>query len=179
MLDQLTTTPSTALQVMIATVAIYLAFVLLLRLLRRRTLATLSVVDLALVIALGPLVGRTTLLAVPSLATGLVGLVTLFVTHRGLSALQRSTSLGRRLQPRPVLLAVDGRLLPDAMRRVRVAPEELNQPLRQAGVTSFTQVACVVLEANGQISVLRDGPVAPELLADLASDEFRRPGDEP
>ena len=179
MLDQLTTTPSTALQVAVATVAIYLAFALLLRLLGQRTVATLSAVDLACVMAVGALVGRTALLAVPSLATGLVGLVTLLLTHRGMSALQRSTKLGRRLRAEPVLLAVDGRLLPDAMRRVRVAPEEMNQQLRQAGVTSLDQVACVVLETNGQISVLRDGPVAPELLADLAPDEFGPRREEP
>jgi len=178
-LDQLTTTPSTALQVAVATVAIYLAFALLLRLLGQRTVATLSAVDLACVMAVGALVGRTALLAVPSLATGLVGLETLLLTHRGMSALQRSTELGRRLRAEPVLLAVDGRLLPDAMRRVRVAPEEMNQQLRQAGVTSLDQVACVVLETNGQISVLRDGPVAPELLADLAPDEFGPRREEP
>jgi uncharacterized membrane protein YcaP (DUF421 family) len=178
-IDQLTTTPSAALQVAIATVAIYLAFVLLLRLLGQRTVATLSVVDLACVMAVGALVGRTALLAVPSLVTGLVGLVTLLVTHRGVSVLQRSTSLGRRLRAEPVLLAEDGRLLPDAMRRVRLTPEEMNQQLRQAGVTSLGQVACVVLETNGQISVLRDGPVAPELLADLAPDEFGRRREEP
>ena len=53
----------------------------------------------------------------------------------------------------------------------------MNQQLRQAGVTSLDQVACVVLETTGQISVLRDGPVAPELLTDL--EEFRRRRDEP
>ena len=54
MLDQLTTTPSTALQVAVATVAIYLAFALLLRLLGQRTVATLSAVDLACVMAYYP-----------------------------------------------------------------------------------------------------------------------------
>lgn len=166
MFDELTTTPSTAVQVVVATVVVYLAFVLLLRLLGQRTVATLSIVDLACVMAVGALVGRTALLAVPSLATGLLGLLTLLVTHRAVGALQRRTSFGRWLGSEPVVLAWQGELLPDAMRRVRVSEDEMRQQLRLAGVTAVAQVSCVVLERNGQISVLRDPP-APELLADL------------
>ena len=166
MFDELTSTPSTALQVVVATAVIYLAFVLLLRLLGQRTVATLSIVDLACVMAVGALVGRTALLAVPSLATGLVGLVTLLVTHRGVATLQRRTPFGRWLGREPVVLAWHGELVPDAMRRARVSDDEMRQQLRLAGVTAVDQVSCVVLERNGQISVLRDPP-APELVADL------------
>ena len=166
MFDELTSTPSTSFQVVVATAVIYLAFVLLLRLLGQRTVATLSIVDLACVMAVGALVGRTALLAVPSLATGLVGLVTLLVTHRGAATLQRRTPFGRWLGREPVVLAWHGELLPDAMRRARVSDDEMRQQLRLAGVTAVDQVSCVVLERNGQISVLRDPP-APELVADL------------
>ena len=166
MFDELTTAPSTALQVVIATVVVYLAFVLLLRLLGQRTVATLSIVDLASVMAVGALVGRTALLAVPSLATGLVGLVTLLVTHRAVTGLQRRAPFSRWLRSEPVVLAWHGELLPDAMRRARVSDDDMRQELRLAGVSTVEQVSCVVLERNGQISVLRDPP-APELLADL------------
>ncbi|GAA2139338.1 DUF421 domain-containing protein [Nocardioides koreensis] len=166
MFDELTTTPSTAFQVVIATVVVYLAFVLLLRLLGQRTVATLSIVDLASVMAVGALVGRTALLAVPSLATGLLGLVTLLLTHRTVTALQHRTPFGRWLGRAPVVLAWQGELLPDAMRRARVSPGEMRQQLRLAGVTATEQVACVILERNGEISVLREPP-APELLVDL------------
>ena len=166
MFDELTSAPSTAFQVVVATAVIYLAFLLLLRLLGQRTVATLSIVDLACVMAVGALVGRTALLAVPSLATGLVGLVTLLVTHRGAATLQRRTPFGRWLGREPVVLAWHGELVPDAMRRARVSDDEMRQQLRLAGVTAVDQVSCVVLERNGQISVLRDPP-APELVADL------------
>ena len=166
MFDELTSTPSTSFQVVVATAVIYLAFLLLLRLLGQRTVATLSIVDLACVMAVGALVGRTALLAVPSLATGLVGLVTLLVTHRGAATLQRRTPFGRWLGREPVVLAWHGELVPDAMRRARVSDDEMRQQVRLAGVTAVDQVSCVVLERNGQISVLRDPP-APELVADL------------
>jgi uncharacterized membrane protein YcaP (DUF421 family) len=173
MFDELTTTPSTAFQVVIATVVVYLVFVLLLRLFGQRTVATLSIVDLASVMAVGALVGRTALLAEPSLATGLLGLVTLLVTHRAFTTLQHRTPFGRWLGHAPVVLAWHGELLPDAMRRARVGPGEMRQQLRLAGVTAVEQVACVVLERNGQISVLREPP-APELLTDLGAPSRRR-----
>ena len=168
MYDELTTTPSTAFQVVVATVAIYLAFVMLLRLLGQRTVATLSIIDLASVMAVGALVGRTALLAVPSLATGLVGLVTLLATHRAVAALQRRTPFSRWLGREPVVLAWHGELLPDAMRRARVSDDEMRQQLRLAGVTAVEQASCVILERNGQISVLQ-GPVSPGMLADVGA----------
>jgi uncharacterized membrane protein YcaP (DUF421 family) len=166
MYDELTTTPAKALQVVIATVVVYLVFVLLLRLLGQRTVSTLSVVDLASVMAMGALVGRTVLLAVPTLATGLVALVTLLASHRVVGALRGAPAVGRWLRPEPVVLVRDGELLPEQMRRARVTDDEMRQQLRLAGITSMSQVACAILERNGQISVLQ-GSVDPELLADL------------
>jgi uncharacterized membrane protein YcaP (DUF421 family) len=173
--DQLTTTPSTAVQVVVATVAIYLAFVLLLRLAGPRSLATLSLSDLAFVMALGALVGRTTLLADPSLVTGLLALTTLFVLQRVMTLVQRHGPWRRRLHRTPVVLVRDGRLLVDAQRRARVHDDELREALRHAGVVTLADVAWAVLEPTGRISVLRgETPLDPWLVVDL--DRESRPG---
>jgi uncharacterized membrane protein YcaP (DUF421 family) len=177
MYDELTTTPSTAIQVVIATAAIYLAFVALLRLAGPRSLATLSLSDLAFVMALGALVGRTTLLAEPSLATGVLALATLFLMQRLMSALQRHGPWRDRLHRTPVVLVHDGRLVPDALRRTRVHDAELREALRHAGVVALADVAYAVLEPTGRISVLRGpGPIDPWLTADLPADSRPGPG---
>lgn len=175
MTDQLTTTPSTVVQVVVATVVVYLAFVLLLRLAGPRPLATLSLPDLAFVMAVGAVVGRTTLLSDPSLVSGLVALVTLFAVQGLTTLLQRRGPWRRRVHRSPVVLVRDGRLRPDALRRARVHDDELREALRDAGVVALADVACAVLEPTGRISVLRGGrPLDPWLVEDL--DPESRPG---
>lgn len=99
---------------------------------------------MACVIALGAVVGRTTLLAVPTLATGVIALVVLFVLRVLLSRLQHSR-LHVLLAPRPVVLIADGRICADAMRRAGVSDDDLRQRLRLAGITARSQVGLAVL----------------------------------
>jgi uncharacterized membrane protein YcaP (DUF421 family) len=176
MYDELTTTPSTAIQVVVATVVIYLVFVGLLRVAGPRSLATLSLTDLACVMSLGALVGRTTLLAEPSLVTGVLALVTLFLLQRATLLLQRHGPWRGRLHPAPVVLVREGRILTDALRRARVHDDELREALRHAGVVTLADVAWAVLEPTGRISVLRGGgPVDPWLVTDLPADSHPLP----
>lgn len=153
MTEQLGTDPVTAAQVVIATVGMVLTLLVLVRIVGQRSLAAMSAADLACVVALGAVVGRTMLLAVPTLVTGVVALVVLFGLRWFLSRVQR-TRLGALLSPRPVVLMVDGRVLEAAMRRGRVTDDDLRQRLRLAGITARTQVRLAVLERTGQISVI-------------------------
>ncbi|WP_180935313.1 DUF421 domain-containing protein [Nocardioides ungokensis] len=179
MFDELTTTPATALQVVVATVVVYLVFLVLVRLAGQRTLTTLSVPDLACVMALGAIIGRTALLAVPTLATGVIALVTLMLMQRLLSLLRRS-GIDRWLHPAPVVLVQHGRLLHDNLAGARVSHDELRQQLRLAGVASLAEVDRAVLERTGDISVLRAAqPVDGWLVADLDVDEFPEGSQEP
>jgi uncharacterized membrane protein YcaP (DUF421 family) len=166
--EQLGTTPSAAAQVVLATIGIYLVLTVLVRLVGQRSLSALSGTDVACVIALGAVVGRTALLAVPSLITGVLVLVVLVGLQRLLAGLGRVPRIAALMNRDPVLLISDGRQRPDALRRARVSEDELRQCLRLAGVTHRRQVRMAVLERNGQISILRSGDeVEPWLLDDL------------
>jgi uncharacterized membrane protein YcaP (DUF421 family) len=167
-MDQLGTTPSTAVQVVLATVGIYLVLTVVIRLAGQRSLSALSATDVACVIALGAVVGRTALLAVPSLATGAVALVVLVGLQRLLAGIGRNPRLARLVTRSPILLMSDGRHHVGAMQRARVSEDELRQCLRLAGVTHRRQVRLAVLERTGEISVLRpDEEIEPWLLLDL------------
>ncbi|WP_425569609.1 DUF421 domain-containing protein [Pseudonocardia yuanmonensis] len=127
----------------------------------------MSAVDIACVVAVGAVAGRTTLLAVPSLATGLIALVVLFLLRHILSGVEHR-AVGRRLLSRqPVVLLRDGRILPDAMRRARISDDDLRQRLRLAGVVDREDVRLAVLERCGQISIVRGGHIEPWILADI------------
>jgi uncharacterized membrane protein YcaP (DUF421 family) len=168
MTGQLGVEPYVAFQVVVATVGIYLAFLVLLRLVGQRSLAAMSASDIACVVAVGAVVGRTTLLAVPTLATGLIALVTLFLAQWLVRIARRCRPIALLLDREPVLLVVDGRVLDDAVRRVRISDDELRQSLRLAGLSRMEQVGRLVLERNGQISVLRrDDDLDPRIVADV------------
>lgn len=157
----------TAVEVVVATVGIVLTLVVLVRIGGQRSLATMSAVDIACVVAVGAVAGRTTLLAVPSLATGVIALVVLFLLRHVLSRWEQRPTGRRLLARRPVVLVRDGRLQHEAMRAARISDDDLRQRLRLAGASGGGQVALAVLERTGQISVLISGPVDEWLLADL------------
>lgn len=153
--------------VVIATVAMYLVLILLVRVVGQRSLLGMTSLDLGCVVAFGAVIGRTTLLATPTLLAGIIALTTLFAMQALLRALGGGP-FGRSLDRSPVVLMDSGVQLADNMRRARVTEDDVRQALRLSGVTQLRQVRYVVLERNGAISVLRgDGDVDPHLVADL------------
>ncbi|MEJ2863647.1 DUF421 domain-containing protein [Actinomycetospora flava] len=170
MTGQLGTDPVTALQVVVATVGICLTLLVLVRLSGARSLATMSGTDVACVIALGAMVGRTTLLADPTLATGAIALVVLFGLQRLLARLERRPAWGRLLTRRPVVLVVDGEVRAEGLRRARMSDDDLRQRLRLAGAARRDEVRLAVLERTGQVSMVRGAAPEPWLLADLATE---------
>lgn len=154
--------------VVVATLGIYLTLLVCVRVSGQRSLSAMSATDVACVIALGAVVGRTTLLATPTLATGVIALVMLFAVQRSLALLRRSRVLSRILTREPVLLVRAGRVRTEGLRLARMSEDDLRQRLRVAGVARLADVGCVVLERNGVVSVLRAGPEPDEwVLADV------------
>src|SRR4051812_8412685 len=154
--------------VVIAAFGIYLTFVVLVRVFGQRSLASMSSFDFGCAVALGAVIGRTVLLADPSLVSGVVALVTLFAIQGALGWLRQYGVADRLMNRTPVLLMTGEEMLATNLRRAHVSEDELRQRLRLAGVTRLEQVGCAVLERNGQISVLRRGDALdPRLLVDV------------
>ena len=168
MQEQLGIDWGTAGLVVLATVAIYLTLVVCVRVAGQRSLATMSSFDLGCAIALGAVVGRTSLLLEPTLLTGVVAMVTLFTTQLLLSRLRQSRWLDRLMNRPPVLLMAGPEPLRDNMRAGHIAEDELRQRLRLAGIRNLAEVRCVVLERNGAVSVVRRSePLDPWLFSDI------------
>lgn len=157
MIEQLTSTWPDLLAVVVATVIIYIAFVALVRIMGQRSLASMAAFDLALVIAVGSLIARTSLLREPTLAQGLVALVTLFALQHIIARLRRFSRINHLVSRRPVLLVADGAVLHTQLDKANLLEEELRQKLRLAGVGCLADVSRATLERNGSISVIRRG----------------------
>jgi uncharacterized membrane protein YcaP (DUF421 family) len=169
MSEQFQITPGTALTVVVTTVSIYLAFIVLVRIVGSRGLTSLASFDFAAVVALGAVIGRTILLEDPTLMIGLVALGTLFAMQGALGLLRQNRWVDRTIQRRPTMLVSNGDLHTRNMRRCHVVEDEIRQALRRAGARSLHEAQCVVLERNGTVSVVLTGaPIDPWLLADVA-----------
>ncbi|PNL16815.1 DUF421 domain-containing protein [Micrococcus sp. FDAARGOS_333] len=163
--------------VVLTAVVVYLAFLLLLRVFGARLLTGLSAFDTVVIIMFGAVAGRVILGHPPTLATGLIGLLTLVLLEVVFGALTATARGQRVFTGRARVIVAHGRVLETARRRAHVNRPELHAALRRAGVTSMDQVACVVMEASGHLSVMRAGqPIDPELLDGVVgADEVLRP----
>jgi uncharacterized membrane protein YcaP (DUF421 family) len=75
----------------------------------------------------------------------------------------------KAVKSEPRLLFHDGEFCKDAMRRERIAKSEIRQALRSEGITSLESVRSIVLETNGNLSVLtKSGSDSMESLVDVA-----------
>jgi uncharacterized membrane protein YcaP (DUF421 family) len=168
--------------VVISAVGVYVAFLILIRIVGQRALAAMSSFDFAAAIALGAVMGRAVLGYTPTLAAGVLGMATLFALQAVFGVLRRNRRLDRALSNLPLLLMANGTVLPDNLRKAKIVEDELRQKLRQAGIRRYADVAAVILERTGAVSILRQGEtIAPELTDVrgrelLAADHIRRPG---
>lgn len=155
--ETLALTPIQAVDVVISAIGIYCGFFILIRILGQRTLANMSTFDFAGVVALGAVAGRAVLGYTPTLGAGLIALVTLLALQALVGQLRRTKTGARVVRNPPRMLMAGSKVLTGNMVRAHVVESELFAKLRSAGIRSQSEVACVILEANGTISVLRTG----------------------
>jgi len=135
--------------------AAYLAVVVVLRVSGKRTLAKLNAFDLVVTVALGSTLATILLNSDVSWFEGVTALVLL----AGLQALVAWVTVHRPgaravITSRPTLLWRDGRPIESALTEQRVALDEVRQAVRSTGTGDLAQVAAVVLESDGTLSVI-------------------------
>lgn len=145
-------------RVVIVGTSAYGALIALLRISGKRTLAKLNAFDFIVTIALGSTLATVLLSSSVALAEGIAALALLV----GLQYLvawgsTRSRRVERLVKSEPTLVYRDAFLF-GAMRRERVTPDELRQAARTQGHADLEEVAAIVLETDGTLSVLTDPP---------------------
>ena len=166
--------PLEALWVILSAVGIYAAFFILIRVTGQRALASWSTMDKAIVIAFGSVLGRVILGNTPTLVAGMVGLATMFVLFR-LEEVLRRTKPGAYLSSQPILLMAGEDVLQEGLKSARIHEDELYFKLRQAGIRNFAEVALVILEPTGDVSVLRRGELINPVLLRRIKDKSAIP----
>ena len=92
-----------------------------------------------------------------SLTGGAVGASTLLITNAILLRVSsRSHKLRTALEGTPTVLVLKGKVVKKNREKEHIANEELEQSLREQGISTLADVGIAVLEVDGSISVLKN-----------------------
>lgn len=135
--------------------AIYLVMLVALRIFGKREVGQFTLFDLVLLLLVANAVQPAMTGPDTSLSGGLLIIITLVIVNRVLAESRRRLPFMHHLLESPATtLARDGAWLDDAVNRERLDSSDLEAALREHGIASLKEVALVVLEPDGSISVV-------------------------
>lgn len=147
--------------------AAYLLLIVFLRVSGKRTLSKMNAFDLVVTVALGSTFATVLLSSDVALAEGAAAFVTLIGGQFVITWLSVRSRLMRKLvKSQPTLLVHRGAFLTEAMIRTRVTRAEVHAAARAAGLGALHDVGAVVLETDGNFTVLPSGHT-PDDFADV------------
>jgi uncharacterized membrane protein YcaP (DUF421 family) len=134
----------------------YFALLFALRLLGRRQVGSLSLMDLLLIVLIADAAQNAMSAEYRSLTEGFILCGTLIGWNYLFDFLAfRSTWFARLLEPPPLPLVRDGQLQRRNMRKELLTEEEVRSQLREQGVEDISVVRIAYLEPDGAFSVLK------------------------
>ncbi|MEX1022846.1 MAG: YetF domain-containing protein [Dehalococcoidia bacterium] len=144
------------LEVAFRTLVMYVFAFGLVRLLSRRAVGQISLVELLLVIGLGSAVGDPMFYPDVPLLHGMTVTAVVIGVNRGMIHLMtRHEALEVMVEGQPVRILSDGVLDLEAMRHAGIAEDEVFAALRVRGLLHLGQARAVYLEESGQFSLFR------------------------
>lgn len=136
----------------------------------KRTLGQLNAFDFIVTVALGSTLATVLLSSTVSWTEGITALALLvFLQFLMAWTSSRHPKIRTLLTSEPALLLRNGHMLPGALRKNRLTESEVHQAIRSSGSGDVSDIAAVVLETNGSLSVISkakigDGSALEEIL---------------
>lgn len=133
----------------------YAGLIVMLRVSGKRTLSKMSPFDLIITFALGSILASVLTAKDIALAQGLLAFALLITLQVVISRLvARYRLLERWINSEPQLIFYNGHYLHAAMKSERVSEKEILTLVREQGRSSIDDVEAVILETNGDFSVI-------------------------
>jgi uncharacterized membrane protein YcaP (DUF421 family) len=142
--------------IVLRAIVLYAFVVMLMRVIGRRELSSMTPFDLVLLIVLGDAIqqGLTqddysvtgALLAISTIAT--LQVITSYLSFR-------SGRMRKLFEGQPIVLVDHGEIVERNLKRERMTPDEVAEEMRQQQISSIDEVAWAILEANGSISFIK------------------------
>ena len=134
---------------------VYLFLMVALRLLGKREFGEMAPFDLVVLLLLPEIFAQAILREDFSMTNAVIAASTLFTLVLLTSfASYRWKKVGDVVGGQPTVLASEGTLIPDAMDRERVSPDEVIAAVRDAGLEELRQVKFVILQSDGRLAVV-------------------------
>ena len=145
------------LEVALRTVIIYVVVLAGIRLTGKREVGQMASFELVLILLLANAVQNAMTGPDTSLTGGVVGACTLLIANAIVTRVSsRSRKLRTALEGTPTVLILKGKIIKKNMEKEHIANEELEQALREHGISTSADVGIAVLEVDGSISVLKN-----------------------
>jgi len=142
-------------------IALYVFVLIMMRMVGRRELSSLTPVDLVLLVVLGDAIQQG-LTQDDYSVTGAIIVITTIALLQVLTSY--ITYLSRRakrvIDGEPIVLIEDGKLLERNLRRQRLRPEDVAEEMRLQGIGNFPDVQWGILESNGNFSFIKSNDVS-------------------
>jgi uncharacterized membrane protein YcaP (DUF421 family) len=143
------------LHIIISTSCVYLFIIIVLRLLGKTELAQLSITDLIFVLLISNAVQNAMVGSDTSLGGGLLAAGVLFGINFIFKKLKYTfPGVKKLIEGEPVILVYKGQMQEENCRKNDITIDELLQAIREHGSDSIEEVDSVILETDGNISVV-------------------------
>ena len=144
------------LQIALRTLAVYGIVLVGVRLSGKREVGQMTPFDLTLLLLLSNSVQNAMTGPDTSLLGGATAAITLLVFNYGIAELAgRNKKIRKLLKGDPAVLIHNGVVIQRAMSRERISMDDVQEGLREHGISTIADVALAVLEVDGNISFLK------------------------
>ena len=142
--------------IVLRAIALYAFVVLIMRVIGRRELSSMTPFDLVLLIILGDAIQQGLTQDDYSVTGAVLAIATIASLQVGTSYLSfRSGKARRVLEGEPIVLVDRGEVVHQNMKRERMTESELAEEARQQQIPAIEQIEWAILESNGSISFIK------------------------
>lgn len=143
------------LRIAFSSVAVYIFIIVSIRILGKKELAQLSVIDLVFILLISNSVQNAMVGPDTSLTGGLAAATSLFlINYLFKYLLFKFPKLGIIVQGHSLMLIYKGKVIEENARKAQITINEIEEAVREHGVLSVKDVDIAVLEIDGNISII-------------------------
>ncbi|MDD4658102.1 MAG: DUF421 domain-containing protein [Eubacteriales bacterium] len=150
------------------TVFLYLAVLVLMRIMGKREVGQLSLFDLVVAIMIAELAAIPLSETSIPIAHGILPIVTLVMLQMSLAFITLKSQTARKvIEGTPSIIIEQGRILEEEMRRLRYNVDDMMSQMREQGIYRIEEVEYAMLETNGKLSIILKADKRPVIPSDL------------
>lgn len=136
-------------------IIIYVFIIAAIRIFGKKELAQLSIVDFVFILLISNSVQNAMVGTDSSVPGGLAAALGLFIANYIFKiVLSRSKLFSKIVQGEKIVIVVDGKILQQGLKQSMMSVDELQMSVREHGVKDISEADLVVLEVDGNITVL-------------------------